>query len=242
MITIYTITYNEELLMQFMIDHYRSRFPNCHIIVYDNKSTDNTVNIAIKNGCEIRGYESNNSLNDRIHMELKNSCWTTAGTDWVLVCDLDELLDITEEELKQEESNGNTIIRTEAWTMINLENNYDFQNITHGYRDHGYDKSLLFNKKFIQSINYGAGAHDCKPVGNVKYSNKSYPIHHYMLINPDHFVAKCKVTQQRLSEENKRNNWGYQVQKTEEVLRSDFEMLRDRARAQNAPLRRKLEK
>ena len=42
MITIYTFTYNEELLIKFMIDHYKLRFPNCKIIVYDNESTDNT--------------------------------------------------------------------------------------------------------------------------------------------------------------------------------------------------------
>jgi len=239
MITVYTITYNEELLIQFMIDHYRSRFPNCHIVVYDNKSTDNTVNIAVKNGCEIRGYESNNSLNDRIHMDIKNTCWVNAQTDWVLMCDLDELLDINDEELKQEESIGTTIIKTEAWTMINMEDNFDIKNITCGYRDGGYDKSLLFNKKFIQSINYGAGCHDCHPVGIIKHSDKSYPIHHFMLINPEHFIAKCKVTQQRLSEENKKNNWGYQVQKSEDILKADFEMLRARARTQNTPLRRK---
>ena len=52
-ITIYTLAYNEALIIQFIIDFYRKRFPDCHIVVYDNKSTDNTVEIAKNNNCEI---------------------------------------------------------------------------------------------------------------------------------------------------------------------------------------------
>jgi len=32
MITVHTMAYNEEVLIQFMIDHYRSRFPKCHAV------------------------------------------------------------------------------------------------------------------------------------------------------------------------------------------------------------------
>jgi len=35
--TIYTITYNEELMLPYFIRHYRLRFPNCKIVVYDNE-------------------------------------------------------------------------------------------------------------------------------------------------------------------------------------------------------------
>ena len=49
MITIFTIAYNESVLMKFMIDHYRSKFPNCRIVVYDNMSTDGCDKIASYN-------------------------------------------------------------------------------------------------------------------------------------------------------------------------------------------------
>ena len=94
-ITIYTIAYNESILIKFMIEHYRSRFPNCHIIVYDNYSTDNTVEIASALGCEIRYFDTNNQIFDNKYLELKNNFWRDAQTDWVLVCDVDELLNIT---------------------------------------------------------------------------------------------------------------------------------------------------
>ncbi len=226
MITIYTLTYNEEVLMQYMIDHYRSRFSDCHIVVYDNNSTDKTVEICKNNKCEIRSYPANNQLDDGLHMRIKNSCWKDASTDWVLTCDLDELLDINEDQLKAEEAAGSTIIKTEAWTMVNMLDTFDKQSldaITQGFRDPGYDKSLLFNKKHIKEINYNPGCHGCNPVGHTIYS-KTYQLRHYQYINPGLFVAKRMETAKRLSAENKKNGWGLpQTSGTEQDKKDDFE-------------------
>lgn len=227
-LTIYTLTFNESLLIQFMIDHYRSRFPNCHIVVYDNSSTDDTVEIAKRNHCEIRHYETHNTLNDLIHMQIKNTCWKDAKTDWVLVCDLDELLDINMHDLKEEDFSGKTIIKSECWHMINLENNYDVSSMKHGYRDADdqiYDKCLLFNKKYIKEINYEEGAHVCNPVGHVKLG-KTYKMYHYKYINVEREVAKCRLTAERMSEINKKNNWGFQASHAEEKIRANFEAKR----------------
>lgn len=225
MITIYTFTYNEEVLIQFMIDHYRSRFPNCHIVINDNSSTDRTVEIAQANGCEIRPYNSNGTLDDGLHTRMKNSCWKDSKTDWVLVCDLDELLDINEEQLKQEESDGNTKIKSEGYTMVNMEENLDIPSITHGFRDGGYDKDALFNKKFISEINYGTGAHSCNSTGHIKYS-KPYKLYHYKSISPNYCVARCADTAKRLSAANKANGWGGACLRSEKEIRDDFEFIR----------------
>ena len=103
MITVYTMAFNEEILMQFMIDHYRSRFPNCHIVVYDYESTDKTAEIANNNNCEVINYSTNNEVDDEKLRHLKNNCWKNAATDWVLVCDVDEMLDINEQQLIEED-------------------------------------------------------------------------------------------------------------------------------------------
>ena len=94
-ITIYTMAFNEELLLPYMIKHYRSRFPNCNIVVYNNNSTDNTKQIAESNNCEVIFYNTNNQVNDDMLRNLKNNCWKTALTDWVVVCDVDEMLNIS---------------------------------------------------------------------------------------------------------------------------------------------------
>ena len=44
-ITVYTIAYNEELMIPHFIAHYRKQFPNCKIVVFDNESTDNTIKV-----------------------------------------------------------------------------------------------------------------------------------------------------------------------------------------------------
>jgi glycosyltransferase involved in cell wall biosynthesis len=228
-ITIYTFSYNEELLIEFMINHYRSRFPNCHIVIFDNSSTDKTVEIAKNNNCEIRYYETGNTLNDEIHMRIKNTCWKDAKTDWVLMCDLDELLNINFQELDYEQNIGTSIIKTECWSLVNLEDNLFFKNMKYGFRDAEYDKSLLFNKKHIQEINYGAGCHDCHPIGQIKYSAKPYIIYHYKYINEDLFVARSMLTAKRFSEDNLRNRWGYENLRPEQELRSYFKEQRRKA-------------
>src|SRR3989344_130794 len=114
MITVYTLAYNEQLLIQFMIDHYRARFPGCTIVVYDNMSTDNTVKIAHVNNCKVIPFDTNNQYQESRQVQIRNDCWKKAKTDWVLVCDMDELLDIYEAELKTEEESSATIIRTEV--------------------------------------------------------------------------------------------------------------------------------
>jgi len=233
-ITIHTVTYNEELLMQLMIDHYRSRFPDCHIVVYDNQSTDNTVAIAKANNCEIRHYDSGGQVNDQMLWETKNNCWKNAKTDWVLVCDLDEMLDITEQQLIAEDAQGVTKIKCECYHMVNMEDNLNVRNIKYGLRDPRdtvYDKDLLFNKKYVD-INYINN--DChftnsiakgKPIKN----SKPYKMLHYKYVNPDIFVSKQQTSAKRLSHINKINGWGSQCLRDEGSFRAEFQSVRDRA-------------
>ncbi len=226
-LTVHTLAYNEEAIIQFFIDHWRDRFPGCHIVIYDNNSTDQTVKIAKQNNCEIRRYNPHNNLNDGLHADIKSHCWKNAQTDWVVVCDCDELLDITAEELAYEESLGTTIFKPEAWTIVNKEDNYDFDNMKYGIRDGGYDKKILFNKKYINEINYTVGCHDANPVGTIKYSSKLYILHHFRDINLNRTIERARATFARLSPENKRNGWGvWQCSRSAGALRADYARLR----------------
>jgi hypothetical protein len=156
-------------------------------------------------------------------MHLKNNCWKDAKTDWVIVCDVDELLDISKQSLLQEEASGTTIIRSEGWNMVNMEDNYDFANIKYGTRVPQYDKYYLFNKKHISEINYVCGAHKAFPTGNIKLSNSQYKLYHYKCINPDYLVERYKLTAQRLSQINKQNNMGSYYFAEEKDIRAGFE-------------------
>ena len=223
------MAWNEEIMIQFMINHYKSRFPNCHIIVRDNQSQDNTVEIALKNKCEVIPYNTNGQIDDFKLRDLKNNCWKMADTDWVLVCDTDELLDITEEDLKKEESLGTTIINTQGYDMINMEDNLDLSNIEYGSKDSNYSKLSLFNKKFIQEINYECGAHKSYPTGYIKLSDTVYNLYHYKFINLNYLINRFKLTDQRLSPDNKKHKMGVYNSDPAEKTRAIFEQRRLKA-------------
>lgn len=230
MLTIYTIAYNESLLLQFMIDHYRSRFPECHIVVYDNCSTDNTVEIATKNNCEVRVLDTNNQINDLKYLEIKNKVWKQAATDWVMICDVDELLEINEQDLKQEEHLESTIIKFEGYNMVNLADNFDLAGIKHGVRHLDYDKRYLFNKHFVQDINYRPGCHTSYPAGKIVMSEKIYPAYHYKYVNLDYMIARYRIYATRLSSANKQNFWEIDYQYGEPKIRQLFQIMRDKAK------------
>lgn len=222
MITIYTMAYNENLLLPHMISHYRERFPNCRIVIYDNESTDDTAKIAKDLGCEVIPYYTNHQIDDDKLRNLKNNCWKSAVTDWILVCDVDEWLDINQYDLNKEEKNGITIIRSEAYNMVNMEDNYDISNIKYGWRNTAYDKNYLFNKKYIKEINYCHGAHHCSPIGLVNFSAKAYMLYHYHYININLSIEKHKLTMSRMSEKNIKNGWGVIHPNPEDDIRKIF--------------------
>ena len=210
MISIFLMVYNEEIIFQFFIDHYRARFPGCNITVYDNFSTDNTVKIALQNNCTVINYDTNGKVDDDKLRNLKNNCWKNASTDWVLVCDADELLEFNENDLNYEKSLGTTLVKSEAYNMVNMEDNYDYDSIKTGIRCSAYDKTYVFNKSQINNINYVHGAHSCSPQGNVKYSSKVYRLYHYNTIHPELTHKRHYTTRSRLSEINLKHGWGVQ--------------------------------
>jgi hypothetical protein len=218
MITVYTVAFNEELQLQFFIDFYRSRFKDCHIVIYDNMSTDDTVKIGKENNCEIISYDTNNQINDKKYLEIKNNCWKSSQTDWVLVADVDELLDITPTYLLNEYA---SIISSEGYNMINMDN-CPLSEIKWGARHYNSDKSYLFNKREIKEINYEAGCHKANPTGNVSYSERTYRAYHYNFINLELSIEKYKTYAKRLSPENIKNGWGIHYLMTPEQIKAEY--------------------
>ena len=211
MVTIYTITYNEEVIIESFINHYRKNFPNCEININDNYSTDLTVEIAKKYGCNVVLYNTNNELSDETYLQIKNNVWKTSKTDWVIICDCDELIEINESQLISEEKELTNIIKPIGYSLMNNNEIVDIKNMKYGFRDLGFDKCILFNKKFIKEINYSVGAHSCHPVGynnGVKFNNNTYRLLHYKYLSPSYTVNRHKMFGERLSEINKKRGWG----------------------------------
>jgi hypothetical protein len=221
MITVYTIAYNEEVMLPFFIKWYRERFPDCRIVVYDNESIDNTVGIAYENNCEVVFYSTNDTLSDSKYLEIKNNCWKNATTDWVLVVDVDELIDISEELLLSTEFD---VIGGKGYEMCG-ELGDDLEDIKQGVYNNGYSKLVCFNKK-VKEINYEAGCHKANPIGdNIKIGKEIYPLYHFKWLNASYVFERYKLFAERLSLENKRKGWGIHYNFSKKVQEDYYESL-----------------
>jgi glycosyltransferase involved in cell wall biosynthesis len=223
MLTIIVITYNEEFILPHFIKWYRDRFPDCKIVVYDNESTDGTKNICLSTpNLTYIPYYTGNKLSDSTYLKIKNNAWKHAETDWVIVCDADEFLEVTPWNINEFDDFEDRLVQGYGYNMCNVDGVEDVTQIKHGVRATQYDKTLLFNRKYIKEINYSAGCHSCEPIGDVSKSVISLPLYHMKFINADLLVNKYKSYASRLSDENKQMRWGYHYEQEEWLIREEF--------------------
>ena len=228
MITVFLIAWNEELLLPYTVKHYRHRFPGCDIVVYDNFSTDNTRRLARELDCRVLDFYTGDKLDDQAYLTIKNNCWKSASTDWVIVCDVDEWLDIYPEHLR---STSASIIRTWFTNMVNVKDDYDIEGIDHGvvYKDFP-GKWICFNRRRIQEMNYDFGAHAAHPIGEVVFSDHIFLLLHYKYLNMEYVVQRYKLFGGRLSKGNLKKRLGYHYRLPAYKVRQQFNWHRKHAR------------
>jgi len=197
-ITIYLLCYNEEFLIPHTLHHYMSRFPRAKIVIVDNESTDSSVAIAQAKGCEIYTWKTDNRADIIKNTELKNSIWKTATTDWVIIADMDEWLNITEEQLVNEDAAGSTMLHCKGTQMVADSqsltlDDIDLHAINTGFFDKSFDKHVCFKRSEISEINYTRGAHKSAERGRVKYSRNVYIFKHMNFLGLPWFQAKMKA-------------------------------------------------
>lgn len=208
-VEVYALMYNEALVLPYFLRHYREMFPNCHIVLFDNQSSDNSVEIALTwNNVEIRTYDTGGKLSDKTYLKIKNTCWRNAKTDWVLIADIDEHCVINADDLIREEILGNTLIRFEGFNMVGMDGSLDIDKIDRGIRAPSYDKTYCFRRSQIESINYGPGAHSASPIGEIKYSEEVYRCLHYKYIELEYMIKRHNHFASRLSDDNREKNYG----------------------------------
>jgi glycosyltransferase involved in cell wall biosynthesis len=226
-IEVYTICYNEEFMLPFFLKHYANIDGVSKIVIYDNYSTDNTIKIAkafTKCQVEIIYYDSNNQLNDEIYLNIKNDCWKKSQADWVIVCDVDELLYITNSEsLLQIEP---IIFKTVGYQMIseNLPSHNDLitNQIQYGVQDDFYSKCVMF-KPNINEINFTPGCHKCFPSHEI--INSGFLLLHYKYISLDYVVDNYRLRLQRLSKVNIDKNYATHYLMTTDDIKKEFNTL-----------------
>ena len=178
-INIFLLCFNESALLPHTINHYKKYLPSCKITIYDNESTDNSVEIAEKLGCSIVSWNSNNIFDEDLQIKLRNSIWKNCDSGWIIIADMDEFLCVTEIELMKEKELGTTILKIDGYDIIGESKtidltDIDLQKINKYIKNRYESKKLCFLREAIIDMNYGPGSHICNPKGNVVYSSNTY--------------------------------------------------------------------
>jgi glycosyltransferase involved in cell wall biosynthesis len=226
MINIFILCYNESVLLPHTVKHYKTYLPSCKITIFDNESTDNSVEIAKSLGCNVISWSSKNIIDDYKYRFLKNNGWKGAKEGWVIVIDMDEWLCITEDELNYEKKQGTTILKIQGLEMIGESKTLDVSDINlhtiNKYLEYdGESKNLCFLRESISDINYEMGAHFSNPTGNVKYSAKTYYNRHMSNLGLPYLLNKMNKRFER-SEEMRRLGFATHYSNDEEKVRMNY--------------------
>ncbi len=210
-VNIFLFCYNESAIIRQTINYYQNRFKNCRIVVMDNHSTDDSVNIAKACGASVVFWGDNGTFNNYLLTNSKNTIWKNNNSNgWVIICDMDEWLDINDTELCREHQSGTTIISTQGYQMVansscpNLSD-IKLSSIRSGYPDNMYSKNIMFLSSAIVDINYSLGAHLNSPKGNVKFSTKKYKLGHFKFLGLKYLLHNYNQSFMRTIDDRKKN-------------------------------------
>jgi hypothetical protein len=230
---VYTLCYNESAFVKNFLSAYKDAEK---IIVYDNQSTDNSVELLSQDSrVEIRIYDSGNQIRDDIYLEIKNNCWKEARgvADWVIIVDFDEIfsrcrlmnngsLAVFDLDFSEAYDNGYNLIKAYGYNMNSFEaplyvEGHPYKYSNKGSYHHPEEKPCCFRPDQIKDINFIAGSHWALPVGidgrtdSVKILfHQDYKLLHYKFWNLKYYMDRMVMLRDRMSDLNKKMGWGYQ--------------------------------
>jgi hypothetical protein len=204
-------------------------------------STDNSIEI-LKNWkyceIEIRDFDTNNQYDEQTLMNLKNNCWKECDSDYVIVCDMDELLyhpDIKNFISKQSYVDYFT---PTGYHMMGEEIPTDFSKqiyhiIQNGTEDVNYSKNILFKRKDVLETNYAPGAHMSSFQGTKRLVNcttDQLKLLHYKWLSPDYGISKNTHYKERTSVHSLNNQWGIHYRIHKDKMLEDYNNLKNKSK------------
>lgn len=182
-VNVFLLCYNEKPIIASTIKHYNTLLPGCKITILDNMSNDGCDIIARQMFCNVRKFNTASQFDDYKNRQLRNECWKNLQNEWVIVCDMDEWLCITKDELIQEDIQGTTILSVKGYDIIGDSKTEDLSdinlhNLTNGIVSESENKPICFKAGPIREMFYEIGGHRAFPEGRVQWSKNYYILKH----------------------------------------------------------------
>jgi hypothetical protein len=200
----FTITHNEQRILPQYIDWYKKFVDK--ITIYDDHSTDETLEIAYKADCTVIPF-GNDDFDDRLNNDVRNNSWKESKANFIIVGDLDEFLYCPENIRDILEKTNATIIKTQGYEIMS-EIDMPFTEAKMGYRESHLDKVMCVRPDKIKAINFTYGGHHENPEGEVAYfdnSNGLFKLLHFSGVGRNAWVSKSLRYKSRFCK------WNYEV-------------------------------
>ena len=225
-IDVFSVCYNEEIILPYFLKHYKKFVRN--ITIYDNMSTDNSVNIMNEYGVNVIPYDTQGKFEESLLMNIKNNSWKGSDADWVIVCDTDEL--IYHENIIEVLTNthANHIV-TEGYEMMSetlpTTEGQIYEELKFGHFKTDYSKACLFKPSEVTDTNFGPGCHFSSPAGPniISIKDSGIKLLHYKYLNREVLIKKYEHYKFRQSEEMIRMGWGNYQEWDANVINSQFD-------------------
>jgi hypothetical protein len=131
---------------------------------------------------------------------MRNNIWKKGPEHgWKLMIDMDEWLCVTEDQLREEEEKGVTILRVKGVNIMGTSTCPNLTDLTHEDLESipkvvdwsQESKNLCFLTPHVKEMNYTHGAHACSPKGaRIRLSEKTYYNKHMENLGLPFFIQK----------------------------------------------------
>jgi glycosyltransferase involved in cell wall biosynthesis len=233
-IHVYTICWNERLMLPFFFRHYGQWAEQ--IVVYDNGSDDGSCEFvgAQPNG-QRRSFDTGGESREDRELEVKNAAWkeSRGRADWVIVCDVDELLYHPDFRgyLGECQARRVTIPAPVGYQMVSdrfpKTTGQIYDEVNQGFFDPRQSKKVLFDPDAIEETNYGPGCHGAELTGRCWYDQSpELKLLHFKFLGWEYLHQRYRELGQRKSQYDREHHFGHQYFLSDTSLEAKFQRFR----------------